>query len=167
MSYNKGKNWKKKQVKIEPFIKKGYVENGKVDFNLDGLSKPQIDFVNGVKKTINKEIENKDLTNLFSICMYSSKDDFLGGCFNLKDGLNEEDVWNDYKKDFEVIHPPKILPLGKVSELLNSGLTPFQHKENNKYFEMVWNSLNDGGLSINMNGKNLIKVESENGFRIQ
>jgi len=84
-----------------------------------------------------------------------------------EDGLNEEDVWNDYKKDFEVIHPPKILPLGKVSELLNSGLTPFQHKENNKYFEMVWNSLNDGGLSINMNGKNLIKVESENGFRIQ
>ena len=64
-------------------------------------------------------------------------------------------------------HPPKILPLGRVSELLHSELTPFQHKENNKYFEMVWNSLNDGGLSINMNGKNLIKVESENGFRIQ
>ena len=167
MSYNKGKNWKKKQVKIEPFIKKGNIVNGKVEFNLDGLSKPQIDFVNGVKKTINKEIENKDLTNLFSICMYSSKDDFLGGCFNLKEGVSSEETFKDFVSEFELKHPPNILPIGRVSELLHSGLTPFQHKENNKYFEMVWNSLNDGGLSINMNGKNLIKVESENGFRIQ
>ena len=63
----------------------------------------------------------------------------------------------------------KIVPKNKVSEhLYGGGLTPFQHQENNKYFERVWDFLKDGGYHLNpTSGKKLFKVESENGYKLQ
>jgi hypothetical protein len=63
----------------------------------------------------------------------------------------------------------EILPKNKVSEhLFGGGLTSFQHSENNKFFQRVWELLKDGGYHLNpTTGMRLIKVESENGFRIQ
>lgn len=63
----------------------------------------------------------------------------------------------------------EILPLSKISQCLyGGGLTPFQHRENNKFFQRVWEPLTDGGYHLNpTTGMRLIKVESENGFRIK
>ena len=63
----------------------------------------------------------------------------------------------------------EIIPKNKVSEhLYGGGLTSFQHQENNKYFERIWDVLQDGGYHLNpTSGKKLFKVESENGFIIQ
>ena len=47
------------------------------------------------------------------------------------------------------------------------GLKPYQHKENNKYFNQVYHSLNDGGTCLNMGGDNLIKDESRNGWVVK
>ena len=169
MSFMKKGKKQSMKSKIEPFIRKGFMENGKVNFNSDGLTKPQIDFLNGVKNKINSDIQNKELTNLFSLCVYSSKDDFFGGCFEVKDDVNHDELFQEYLMEFEVKHPPQILPKNKVSEhLYGGGLTSFQHQENNKYFERIWDVLQDGGYHLNpTSGKKLIKVELENGFTIQ
>ena len=58
------------------------------------------------------------------------------------------------------------IPLNKTSQkfVTTFGLKPYQHKENNKFFNKVYHSLNDGGIWSNTDGDSLIKDESRNGW---
>ena len=174
---NKGKKKMNNKV-IKPFITRGSIvgTNGerKVVMNKDGLSSSQLDFVFGCEKTLTEGLqksekeEDRELENLLITCMWIDKDDFWSGLVECKDSI---DLDKSYQEKVDMFNSKTkvddFIPLNKTSQKMYLGLKPYQHKENNKYFNQVYHSLNDGGTCLNMGGDNLIKDESRNGWVVK
>ena len=174
---NKGKKKMNNKV-IKPFITRGSIvgTNGerKVVMNKDGLSSSQLNFVYGCEKTLTKGLQksekevDRELKNLLITCMWIDKDDFYSEFLECKDSI---DLDKEYKEFVDMFNSrtkvDDFIPLNKTSQKMYLGLKPYQHKENNKYFNQVYHSLNDGGTCLNMGGDNLIKDESRNGWVVK
>jgi hypothetical protein len=171
---NKGKKKMNNKV-IKPFITRGSIvgTNGerKVVMNKDGLSPSQLDFVYGCEKVHTKQIqkEERELENLLIYCMWVDKDDFFSSLGVCKEGFDLDETYQELVDIFNSNIPQTkvgdFIPLNKTSQSIIPLLEPYQHKENNKFYKMVFNGLNDGGTTSNLEGDyTLVKDESRNGW---
>ena len=175
---NKGKKKMNNKV-IKPFITRGSIvgTNGerKVVMNKDGLSSSQLDFVFGCEKTLTEGLqksekeEDRELENLLITCMWIDKDDFWSGLVECKDSI---DLDKSYQEKVDMFNSKTkvddFIPLNKTSQKLYPNLKPYQHKENNRYFNKVYSCLYDRGTTNDTEGVySLIKDESRNGWVVK
>lgn len=159
----------KKNNSIKPFITKGDIVNNKVVFEKEGLSPFQIKFVIGCEnvltKQLNTDFKEVNIDSLFSVCMYNTKEDYFSGLIEIKDELKKNEIYQEFKGMFRPKIKSNFIPLRKTSQYLIKGLTSYQNKVNNRWFDTIWNSLKDGGTYVYPDGNVILtKVEKRNGW---
>jgi hypothetical protein len=138
---------------IKPFIVRGDIVNGLVNFPLDGLNFRQKDFVRSCQTTINvnqipKMSAKPTAQDSVAVVAYWNENDFIA---NLMVGVETtpDAVWTEMLDMFNNNKPVTkgdFIPDGRVSERLFPNMEAHKHKANNDWFTQMGKMSNDNAI---------------------